>query len=45
MTGSGQPQEEAMLDNMDWQKLFLDWHGRINRQPFWIGMILLSQGP
>lgn len=26
---------------MDWQKLFLDWHGRINRQPFWIGMILL----
>ena len=26
---------------MDWKNLFLSWEGRINRQPFWIGMIIL----
>lgn len=30
------------MDQIDWQKLFLDWNGRINRQPFWIGAILLA---
>ena len=26
---------------MDWQKLFLTYDGRINRQPFWIGTLVL----
>jgi uncharacterized membrane protein YhaH (DUF805 family) len=26
---------------MDWQKLFLSLDGRISRQPFWIGMLVL----
>lgn len=26
---------------MDWQALFLDPKGRINRQPFWIGFVIL----
>ena len=27
---------------MDWQKLFLTYDGRLNRQPFWIGNIILT---
>ena len=26
---------------MDWKHLFLDFSGRINRKPFWIGMVIL----
>ncbi len=26
---------------MDWNKLFLTYEGRLNRQPFWIGNIIL----
>jgi uncharacterized membrane protein YhaH (DUF805 family) len=26
---------------MDWQQLFLSFDGRINRQPFWIGSLIL----
>ena len=27
---------------MDWQNLFLTYDGRLNRQPFWIGNIILT---
>ncbi len=27
---------------MDWQNLFLTYDGRLNRQPFWIGNIVLT---
>ncbi len=27
---------------MDWQNLFLTYEGRLNRQPFWIGNIVLT---
>ena len=27
---------------MDWQNLFLSYEGRLNRQPFWIGNIVLG---
>ncbi len=26
---------------MDWKFLYLDFNGRINRKPFWIGMVIL----
>lgn len=29
------------MDQMDWKRLFLAFDGRINRQPFWIGVIIL----
>lgn len=27
---------------MDWQNLFLSFDGRLNRQPFWIGNLILT---
>ena len=29
------------MDQIDWNKLFLSYEGRINRQPFWIGAIIV----
>jgi len=29
------------MTHIDWQYLFLTWEGRINRQPFWIGAIII----
>ncbi len=29
------------MDQLDWKNLFLSFEGRINRQPFWIGVIIL----
>lgn len=28
--------------NIDWKHLFLSFNGRINRQPYWIGSLLLA---